>query len=89
MYQLFYTKNARRDLQHLDRAVAVRVLKKLDYFIKQKDPLSYAKRLKNSDLGEYRFRVGDYRVLFDVNELGEIHVLMVLSIKHRREVYLD
>jgi mRNA-degrading endonuclease RelE of RelBE toxin-antitoxin system len=39
--------------------------------------------------GEYRFRIGDYRVLFDVDGSGKIYVLMVLSVKHRREAYLD
>lgn len=89
MFKLVYTKNARRDLKRLDRAVAVRVLKKLDHFTVQKDPLIYAKKLKDSSLGEYRFRVGDYRVIFDVSSTGEIHVLMVLSVKHRREAYLE
>jgi mRNA interferase RelE/StbE len=31
----------------------------------------------------YRFRVGDYRVLFDVED----EIIKVLSIKHRKEAY--
>ena len=32
-----------------------------------------------------RIRVGDYRVIYDVND-GEV-VILVLAIGHRREVY--
>lgn len=89
MFKFEYTKNAVRDLKHLDLAIAQRILKKMDFFSKQENPLVFAKKLKDSTLGEYRFRVGDYRILFDLNSLGEIQILMVLSVKHRREAYLD
>jgi len=90
MFRFEYTKNAVRDLRQLDPQVAKRILKKMDFFSKQEDILQFAKKLTNSSLGEYRFRIGDYRVLFDVDEDGSrIKILMVLSIKHRREVYLD
>ena len=89
MFQFEYTKNAANDLRQLDRQTAKRILKKMDFFSKQKDPLHFAKKLKDSSLGEYRFRIGDYRVLFDINKNGSIKILMILSIKHRREAYLD
>ena len=88
MFQFEYTKNAVRDLRQMDQQVSKRILKKMDFFSKQDDPLKFAKKLKDFSLGEYRFRVGDYRVLFDVNENGSLKILMVLSVKHRREAYL-
>jgi mRNA interferase RelE/StbE len=33
----------------------------------------------------YRYRVGDYRVIYDVNDAQKI--VKVLSIKHRKEIY--
>jgi len=89
MFQFEYTKNAARDLRQLDQQAAKRILKKMDFFSKQDDPLKFAKKLKDFSLGEYRFRIGAYRVLFDLDEGGAVKVLMVLSIKHRREAYLD
>ena len=65
-----------------------RIANKLRFFIKDGDPLGYAKKIKDNRLGNYRFRVGDYRIIFDVNDKGEIVVLMVLRVKHRKEVYL-
>lgn len=32
----------------------------------EQNPLSHAEPLKQSELGSYRFRIGDYRVVFDL-----------------------
>jgi mRNA interferase RelE/StbE len=45
--------------------------------------LTYAEPLKQSDLGSYRFRIGDYRVVFDLD--GE--KIVVLRVGHRRDIY--
>ncbi len=37
----------------------------------------------DSSLGEYRFRVGDFRIIFDLD--GDN--LVILRVGHRREVY--
>ncbi len=89
MFKLEYTKNAVRDLHRLEKQTAKRILKKMNFFTKQEDPLSFAKKLTDSSLGDYRFRVGDYRILFDMDSDGNAQILMILSVKHRREAYLE
>jgi mRNA interferase RelE/StbE len=42
-----------------------------------------AESLTDSSLGSYRFRVGDYRIIFDI----EGQDIVVLRIGHRRELY--
>ena len=87
-FTLRYTSHALKDLELLDKKVMKRILDKLDWFVVQAQPISYAKKLTNSDLGTYRFRVGDYRILFDIEEgTGKVSVLMVLRVKHRKEAY--
>ena len=85
--RLQYSDQASEDLASLDLSVARRILDKLDFFVKQNNPLRWAKRLTSSQCGEYRFRVGDYRVIFDVAKDGTVTVLLILAIKHRRHVY--
>lgn len=87
IFKVVMMSQAQQDLLALDRNVATRIAEKLRYFISQKNPLRFAKRLTRSPLGNYRFRVGDYRVLFDVDSRGATIILVVLSIKHRREAY--
>ena len=84
---VFYTAGARADLKKLPNQIAQRIVKKVYFFSVQTDPLYFAKALHNTDVGQYRFRVGDYRVVFDVDRKGVVHILMILSIKHRRHVY--
>jgi len=36
-------------------------------------------------MGEYRLRVGSYRVIYDIND-GEL-IILVLHLGHRREIY--
>ena len=49
----------------------------------QRIPSTIAERLTESELGSYRFRVGDYRVIFDL----EGDEIVVLRVGHRREIY--
>ncbi|EKD93975.1 MAG: addiction module antitoxin [uncultured bacterium] len=88
-FQLRYSKKALGNLKKLQPKTARRILEKLDFFIQQKDPLGFAKKLTNPLYGTYRFRIGDYRVIFDTDKEGNIEILMVLAIKHRKEVYRD
>lgn len=88
MNTIIYTENAIKDLRILERDVAKRILKKINFYVLQENPLKFAKALKNHSLGHYRYRVGDYRVLFDVNHNGAITILTILKIKHRKDIYL-
>jgi len=78
-----FTKQAVKDVSRLPKTYQRKILKKLDFFVKSGEPLKYVKKMVDSELGEYRFRIGDYRVIFDV----EASFLKILTIGHRREVY--
>ncbi len=80
-YRLLYTQSAARDIQRLDPDIKGRLGKTLLRY--EKDPLKYAERLTQSKLGSYRFRIGDYRVVFDLE--GE--EIVILRVGHRREIY--
>ncbi len=60
-----------------------RILKKLQFYSLQENPLTFAEKLKDQRFGEYRFRIGDYRILFDVKK----NVLFILKVGHRKEIY--
>ncbi|MBI5729161.1 MAG: type II toxin-antitoxin system RelE/ParE family toxin [Candidatus Magasanikbacteria bacterium] len=87
MYQLKFAARALADLEGLDAQVYERVVRKLRFFATQENPLRFSSRLTNPKEGTYRFRVGDYRAVFDLDHNGAITILMILRVKHRREVY--
>ncbi len=80
-YQLIYTRKAYEDIQQLDRVAQKRLAKKLEQFAQ--DPLKYSKKIHDPALGTYRFRVGDYRIVFDLDG----NKIVILRVGHRREIY--
>ena len=83
---LQFTPTAAKDLEKLPPAQARRIVKKMQWYAVQEKPLSFAKRLTDSRLGSYRFRVGDYRVLIDIVH-GALQVILVLSVENRKNAY--
>ena len=80
-YRLVYTHRAIKDIYALDPSVKQRIGKTLQRY--EQNPLTYAEPLKQSDLGSYRFRIGDYRVVFDLDD----EKIVVLRVGHRRDIY--
>lgn len=87
MYKVIYSKNAIGDLKKLDKVFAKRIINKIFFFSKQKDIFEFSKPLKQFGKDRFRFRIGDYRVIFSVDKLGNVQILIILNVKHRRNVY--
>ena len=66
-YRLIYTHRAIKDIDALEANVKQRIGKTLRRY--EQNPLAHAEPLKQSELGSYRFRIGDHRV-----EIGRAHV---------------
>ena len=80
-YELVYTRRAEKDIEKLEPRVRDRIGKALLRY--REDPLRFAETLSDPILGGYRFRIGDYRVIFDVQG----NEVVVLRVGHRREIY--
>ena len=78
-----FTKTAFRQLSRLDGSVQKRITEKLEYYCSHDEPLRFAEHLTDHRFGEWRFRIGEYRVLFDI----EADEMVVLAVGHRREIY--
>ncbi len=79
-YRIEYTETALEDLTRLPAADADRVVRKV---LRLEQGLhGDIKRLQNADYN-YRLRMGDYRVLFDVVK----DRIIVQRIKNRRDAY--
>jgi mRNA-degrading endonuclease RelE of RelBE toxin-antitoxin system len=78
-----YTPTALAHLEAFEDTVSARILQKVHFFSNQKDPLKFAKRL--SGYKAYRFRVGNYRVIFEISA----KVIYVLVILKRGDAYRD
>ena len=80
-YRLVYTHRAIKDVDNLDQKIKKRIGKALLRL--EENPIANAKRLVDSQLGTYRFRIGEYRVIFDIEE----DEIVILRIGHRSSIY--
>lgn len=86
MYRVEATRQFREDLERLDRAVAKRILDRVEWLAANTEALpGPLKNLPNDLKGLHKFRVGDYRVLLWMDR-GE-QVLTLYGVAHRREIY--
>ncbi len=74
-------ESAKRDLKRIDKSTALDILKRIKV-LEEYPLLSNIKKLKNH-YPPFRYRIGNYRVLFDVE--GE--TVIVVHIKHRSKAY--
>ena len=85
-WTLRISETARRQLKKLDRSTAQTLLRYLNLLLVEAEhPMQRGKALTANLTGLWRYRVGDYRLICDIQD-GEL-VVLVLQIGHRREVY--
>jgi mRNA-degrading endonuclease RelE of RelBE toxin-antitoxin system len=76
-----FTPTAEDQFDSLTPQARRRISIKMRFFAAQPEPLKFAEPLTGST--EYRFRIGDYRVIFEV-----LHgTLWITAIKRRDEAY--
>ncbi len=81
-YQVRIVSSAQREMDKLPTLIYNRVSRRILSLEDNPRPKGVKKL---SGRGEYRLRVGDYRVLYTIND--EKHMVTVFAVGHRREVY--
>ncbi len=80
-FQIFFTDKALKQLKKLEKNDQERIIKSLERI--RIRPESYITKLID-DPG-YRLRVGDYRVILDVDK--EKLIILILIVGHRKNIY--
>ena len=79
-------QHAVKQLKKLDRTVQKRIVDFLsNRLLTAKTPRDFGKPLMGKLTGLWRYRVGDYRLICEIND-KEVTVL-VINIGHRKEIY--
>ena len=85
-WTLRLSETAKRQLRKLDSSNAQVILRYLNRVVQEtSDPRERGSGLRANLAGLWRYRVGDYRVIFSIED-HEL-VILVLQIGHRRDVY--
>ena len=80
-FEVEYSEESLFQLRGLDIPVAKRIVQKIESA--RSDPHKFFVRLVGRS--EYKLRVGDYRVIADIEE--NRRVIIVRSLGHRRNIY--
>lgn len=80
-FEIIWSDPAIRQLKKLDRSVARRIFDKVGEL--SENPNRLVQKLVNSPY--YRLRVGDYRIILDVQ--GDVLRILVLKVGQRESVY--
>lgn len=84
-YSIEYLKQViKKDLPSLSRSTCLQIKRAIEEKL-MTDPIGFGKPLRYSLKGCRRLRVGDYRIVYQIND----KVITIIAIKHRRDVYED
>ncbi len=83
-YEVLWKSSAERDLRKLDPQHIPRIIKAVEALADNPFPLQHRK-LRGSERN-YRIRVGDYRVVYQVDTRTK--TVVIYHVRHRREAYL-
>ena len=83
MYRFLLERAAEKDLARLSSAIHDRVIAAIQTLATNPRP-SGCRKLAGSK-NDWRIRVGDYRVVYEIAD--EIRIVRVNRVRHRREVY--
>ena len=78
-----FTKHAESEFLKLPRDVQHRLIRKVEQYLRTPVPLRYAERMSGTAQPCFRYRIGDYRVIFD----WEITGILITRVGHRRDIY--
>ena len=85
-YKVEYTEQAIKELKKIDKNTQFFILAWIEKnLVDCENPRQHGKGLTANRSGEWRYRVGDYRIIAEIED--DKVITFVLTVGHRREVY--
>lgn len=85
-YSIEYSLGAEKDFAKLPKNIQQRIITKLEYYEASEDPFAFAEKLVDQK-NRFRFRIGNYRVIFTPKDNNTYVILLILKIGHRSKIY--
>lgn len=85
-YQVEFEKGAQKALKKMDKYQSLLIMGWIQKnLVNCTDPRQHGKGLTVNRSGEWRYRLGDYRLIADIND--ETVTILMLEIGHRKNIY--
>lgn len=86
IYEVRYTDKAIKSMKKLDRSVLVMINAWIEKNLVGTDnPRRHGKGLVSNRSGQWRYRVGNYRILADIQD--DVLVILLIDVGHRSRIY--
>jgi mRNA interferase RelE/StbE len=83
VYEVYLERAAENDLKRLPTTTFHRIISQIRALAENPRP-SGCRKLAGSK-NDWRIRIGDHRVLYEIDE--KVKVVRIMRVRHRREVY--
>ena len=81
VYKIEWRANALKEFEKLDNSVRIRISKFIDKLKKRDDPKTLGEQLEENLSGYWKYRVGNYRLIADIqDDKLIIHIITISSL---------
>jgi len=85
-YNVIFTERAKKQLKKLNKHISALIIGWIEKNIEDcSDPRIFGKSLIGNKTGQWRYRIGDYRLICEIQDKKII--ILVLEVGHRRNIY--
>lgn len=85
-YKVVFTNEAKKQLKKLDKHIAALIIGWIEKNLEGcTNPRQHGKALIANRIGQWRYRIGDYRIICEIQD--EKIIILILEIGHRRNIY--
>ena len=85
-YRVVFTEKSKKQLSKLDKSVSALIIGWIEKNIEGcENPRIHGKGLLGNKSGQWRYRIGDYRVICQIRD--EEVIILVLEVGHRKHIY--
>ena len=85
-YRVVFTEKSKKQLSKLDKSVSALIIGWIEKNIEGcENPQIHGKGLLGNKSGQWRYRIGDYRVICQIRD--EEVIILVLEVGHRKHIY--
>jgi mRNA interferase RelE/StbE len=84
MYNIRILEEASRELARLDKPIGRRIVERINWLSEKLNDIR-PEPLRGDLIGLYKFRIGDYRVIYEI--IHDEKTIVIHAIGHRREIY--
>lgn len=84
VYDVIWHEDTIIDLKKIDKKTAEKIINKVKNYLTQ-NPAKLGRSLRGGLKGLFRYRIGDYRIVYAIDHLEK--TIIILNVNHRKRVY--